>query len=218
MEVVGASTQIMESKIKSMLNPKAVLLFSGGMDSTLILHKYQNAIEHLLYVSLGTVQDGFQIVRARKLADHYKKEFNIIYMTNTCYSQEKIIKSTDAKRAIVPFRNGLFIAAATNFAAHHNLKVVLIGTHDFNNGPMPDTHENFIDRMTIATEYSDNVSVLAPLQTMSKKEIAQQMIDIQAPIEQTYSCYRGGIFHCGKCHACTERKLSLGDADPTMYK
>ena len=127
------------------------------------------------------------------------------------------------KSTVVPFRNGIMLSVACGLAESYGLKHVLIANHAGDHAIYPDCREPFIDAMSRAMKEGtyDGITIFAPYTNKSKADIARHGRSIGIDYGITYSCYKGGEKHCGKCGTCIERKEALAEAgidDPTEYE
>ena len=127
------------------------------------------------------------------------------------------------KSTVVPFRNGIMLAIAVGMAESYGLTKVLIANHAGDHTIYPDCRPAFIaaiDRAAQAGTFAD-VRVEAPYTHLTKGEIAAVGKRLKLDYAETWSCYKGGERHCGKCGTCIERKEALafaGIADTTDYE
>jgi len=127
------------------------------------------------------------------------------------------------KSTVVPFRNGIMLAIACGLAESRGLDTVLIANHCGDHAIYPDCRGAFINAMSAAMSNGTyaKVKINAPYTDISKTDIARIGKMIGVDYAKTYSCYKGGEKHCGKCGTCVERKEALHDAgidDPTEYE
>lgn len=127
------------------------------------------------------------------------------------------------KSTVVPFRNGIMLAIAAGMAESYGLSHVMIANHGGDHAIYPDCRPEFISAMSNATEAGsyNGVTVLAPYTNITKGDIARRGKELGIDYNETWSCYKGGEKHCGKCGTCVERKEALHDAgieDTTEYE
>lgn len=127
------------------------------------------------------------------------------------------------KSTVVPFRNGIMLAVAAGVAESNGLKNVLIANHAGDHTIYPDCRPEFINAIDQATQAGTfvNVRVLAPYTNISKTDIAKRGKTLGIDYTETWSCYKGGDKHCGRCGTCVERKEALAGAgieDHTEYE
>ena len=127
------------------------------------------------------------------------------------------------KSTVVPFRNGIMLSIACGIAESRGLKNVMIANHFGDHSIYPDCRAAFVEAMSKAMSEGtyDGVKVFAPYTGISKTDIARNGAALGIDYTETYSCYKGGAKHCGKCGTCVERKEALHDAgveDRTEYE
>ena len=129
---------------------------------------------------------------------------------------------SNMKSTVVPFRNGIMLAIACGIAESNKLTRVLIANHSGDHTIYPDCRQQFIDAMSAAMTNGtyEGVHIFAPYTNISKANIAQRGARIGINYAETYSCYKGGVNHCGKCGTCIERREAPAEAgvtDTTTY-
>ena len=127
------------------------------------------------------------------------------------------------KSTVVPFRNGIMLSIACGIAESNGLTKVLIANHAGDHAIYPDCRPEFVNAMSEAMSAGtyENVTVFAPYTLLTKTEIALRGKQIGLDYSETYSCYKGGKNHCGKCGTCRERIEALREArvhDTTVYE
>ncbi len=126
------------------------------------------------------------------------------------------------KLTVVPNRNMLLLSVAAAWAISTKADVVAYAAHGGDHSIYPDCRKEFIEQLGKAIEIADwhTTRLLAPFAEMTKGDIAKLGQALRAPMELTWSCYKGGERHCGRCGTCVERieafKLG-GIKDPTVY-
>lgn len=125
---------------------------------------------------------------------------------------------------IVPGRNAVFLSAAAGLASSKTTDreeaIIVTATHGGDHELYPDCRPEFITAMDKALRLGSGVGVWAPFSDKTKAEIAQLGTEAGAPLELTWSCYKGGAYHCGTCGTCMERReafITAGITDPTSY-
>ena len=127
------------------------------------------------------------------------------------------------KSTVVPFRNGIMLAIAAGIAETNDISHIMIANHSGDHTIYPDCRENFISAMSAATHAGtyNGVTLFAPYTNITKSQIAKRGKELGIDYTETWSCYKGGEKHCGKCGTCVERKEALRDAgieDKTLYE
>ena len=127
------------------------------------------------------------------------------------------------KSTVVPFRNGIMLSVAAGLAESRNLTKVMMANHFGDHDIYPDCRKEFVDAMSQAMSAGTyaNITIDAPYTLISKADIARRGKSLGVDYGQTWSCYKGGKIHCGKCATCLERKAALAEAginDTTEYE
>ena len=227
---------------------KALVLFSGGVDSTTALgmavNKYGRDNVIALSVSYGQKHDR-EIRAAVDIAKHYGVEhlfldLSKIFQYSNCsllqQSTEAVpeesyaaqIEKTHGEKPVstyVPFRNGLFLSSAASIALSKECEVIYYGAHadDSAGFAYPDCSEAFNNAMNEAIwEGSGHqLRIEAPFVNMPKSEVVRIGLELGVPYELTWSCYEGGDVPCGKCGTCIDRAEAFaanGVADPALNR
>ncbi|MBP5380045.1 MAG: 7-cyano-7-deazaguanine synthase QueC [Ruminococcus sp.] len=224
---------------------KALVLFSGGVDSTTCLgiavNKY-GADEVLALPLYYGQKHSRELEAARKIAARYgvkHKELDLalIFADSDCSllsgSTEDIpresyaeqLKKTDGKpvSTYVPFRNGLFLASAASIALSNGCTEIYYGAHsdDAAGNAYPDCSSDFNDAINRAIYLGsgNELSVIAPFIGMNKAQVVAEGLKLNVPYELTWSCYEGGDRPCGVCGTCRDRAAAFkanGMDDPAM--
>lgn len=127
------------------------------------------------------------------------------------------------RRTVVPFRNGIMLAIACGLAESRGAEAVVIAAHSGDHAIYPDCREPFLRAMAEAMERGTyaGVKLLRPFVGCDKAEIVRCGVAIGVDYARTWSCYKGGEIHCGRCGTCVERREAFrlaGVPDPTVYE
>lgn len=127
------------------------------------------------------------------------------------------------KSTVVPFRNGIMLSIAVGIAESNGLKYVMMANHAGDHTIYPDCTPQFVDAFDAAACAGTfvNVRLRSPYTNITKGEIAQRGKALGLDYAETWSCYKGGTYHCGKCGTCVERREALAEAgieDTTVYE
>ncbi len=212
----------------------AVIIVSGGMDSITLLHEYKEKIALAITFNYGSNHAKNEIAFARLHCERLGIKHIIIpldFMHQ--YFKSSLLQGADAipeghyadenmKSTVVPFRNGIMLSIACGIAESNELTEVMIANHFGDHDIYPDCREDFIKAMSAAMTNGTykHVKVVAPYTGITKGEIAKKGKELRINYAETWSCYKGGDKHCGKCGTCVERKEALKYAeieDPTEY-
>ena len=212
----------------------AVIIISGGMDSTTMLYEYKDEIAMAITFDYGSTQNGRErvcaVTHCQRLGIKHiviQLEFMFRYFKSALLGNPEDIPEGDyndesMKSTVVPFRNGIMLAIAAGIAESNGLKRVMIANHAGDHSIYPDCRPGFINAMSEAMSAGtyEHITVFAPYTYLSKKEIAEHGKALGLDYSETYSCYKGGEKHCGKCGTCRERIEAFraaGIDDTTEY-
>lgn len=204
----------------------SVIVLSGGMDSVTLLHDYVDSIALAVTFDYGSRHNAREIECARKNCEILGVEHLVIpldfmgkyFKSSLLIGGEEIpeghYSDENMKSTVVPFRNGIMLSIAAGLAESRGLKNVMLANHSGDHAIYPDCRPGFIDAMSLAIEHGtyDGVKIVAPYTGISKSDIARIGKKIGVDYCLTYSCYKGGEKHCGKCGTCVERMEALRDA------
>jgi 7-cyano-7-deazaguanine synthase len=133
------------------------------------------------------------------------------------------------KQTVVPNRNAIMLSIAYGIAMGAGAEVVAFGAHAGDHTIYPDCRPEFVNALDFAfrtgaawttDELSYVPQVASPFVEYSKADIARLAYMLHVPIEETWSCYKGGDIQCGTCGTCYERREAFELAkvpDPTIY-
>ena len=127
------------------------------------------------------------------------------------------------KSTVVPFRNGIMLSIAVGIAESNGLKYVMMANHGGDHTIYPDCRPEFVDAFDQAASAGTfvNVHLRSPYTNITKSDIARKGKALGIDYSQTWSCYKGGEKHCGKCGTCVERREAFAEAgieDTTEYE
>ena len=217
------------------MKKSGLIILSGGMDSVTLLYDYKETIGMAITFNYGSNHSRREIHFAKY---HCKKlgikhaVINLPFVRK--YFKSSLLEGADAipeghyadenmKSTVVPFRNGIMLSIACGIAESNGLKYVLIANHGGDHAIYPDCRPDFIFAMEKAMECGtyEGVRVLSPYVNITKGEIAEKGYILGIDYSKTWSCYKGGEYHCGKCGTCVERKEAMQEAgieDNTIYE
>lgn len=213
----------------------SVIIISGGMDSTTLLYDMKERIALGVSFDYGSNHNEREISFARLHCDRLGIKHIVIrlgFMHE--YFKSSLLEGADAipeghyaddnmKSTVVPFRNGIMLAIAAGIAESNGLKYVMMANHGGDHAIYPDCRPEFVKAMSAATKAGtyQGIEVLAPYTGLTKTDIARRGKQLGIDYAETWSCYKGGERHCGKCGTCVERREALRDAgidDTTEYE
>ena len=216
---------------------RAIVVFSGGMDSATALWWALREFRDVAAVSFeyGAKHNARELAAAaticKKLAvpqtviplDFIGRTFHSSLLKTGGDIPEGNYNEENMASTVVPFRNGIMLAAAAGLAEDSGFSAVILGNHTGDHAIYPDCRPEFIDGMAkaIETGTGGKVKLLSPFCNMTKGEIAALGAKLGVDFSLTWSCYNGREKHCGKCGTCRERREAFreaGLADPTVYE
>lgn len=236
------------------MTSKAVVVLSGGLDSSTLAHYVANEGYDVYGISFNYGQ------RHTKELNSACHTMNLVRGTHGRYSSEhqqvhkvvslgiaelfegsgsSLVDDTDVpdghyaeetmKATVVPNRNMIMLSVAAAWTISIGAEAVFTGVHSGDHFIYPDCREEFISDVNDAIVTGNEgflpaarlvPYVNAPFMFKSKADIAQLAFDLNVDIARTWSCYKGGDIHCGRCGTCVERLeaiASTGNEDPTEY-
>ena len=213
----------------------SVIIVSGGMDSITLLYDHKDEIALGISFDYGSNHNAREIPFAKM----HCERLGIKHITITLDFMHQYFKSSlldgaeaipeghyaddNMKSTVVPFRNGIMLSIAIGIAESNNLDQVFIANHGGDHTIYPDCRPEFINAIDAAATAGtyNNVKVVAPYTKITKSDIARIGKKLGIDYTETWSCYKGGEEHCGKCGTCVERKEALAEAgieDKTIYE
>ena len=216
---------------------RAIVVFSGGLDSATALWWALSKFGEVGAVSFeyGAKHNARELAAAetiyRKLSvprtviplDFIGRNFHSSLLKTGGAIPEGNYNEENMASTVVPFRNGIMLAAAAGLAEDSGFSAIILGNHTGDHAIYPDCRPEFIDGMAKAIEAGTGgkVKLLSPFCRMTKGEIAALGAKLGVDFSLTWSCYNGRDRHCGKCGTCRERREAFreaGLADPTVYE
>ncbi|MEO6567582.1 MAG: 7-cyano-7-deazaguanine synthase QueC [Opitutaceae bacterium] len=215
---------------------KVVVLCSGGMDSVTAL--YSAAREHTVVAAIsfdyGAKHNHREIPFAREHAAKLGVRHEVVQLpfVNQLFASDLLMsggeipeghyEAENMKQTVVPFRNAIMLSIATGFAESVGAEALVIAAHGGDHAIYPDCREEFMQAMGSAMRLGTYVQIqlLRPFISLTKAEIAAVGAKLGVDFARTWSCYKGGEIHCGKCGTCVERREAFANAglpDPTRY-
>jgi 7-cyano-7-deazaguanine synthase len=224
-------------------NPKGVILLSGGMDScvTAAIARQTHDLA-LLHASYGQRTERRERQAFDEIADFYSVTERLVVRLDH-FAQIGGSALTDNRIAIpegeagtpaggneipstyVPFRNAHFLAVAVSWAEVIGASAVFIGAvaEDSSGYPdcRPEYYRVFQQLVRVGTRPETRIEIVTPVIGMRKREIIQRGIELDAPLDRTWSCYQFEDEACGSCDSCRLRLkafVEAGVTDPIAYR
>jgi len=217
---------------------RQLVVLSGGLDSTVCMAlAADESGEPPLALTFDYGQrHRAELDRAAGIAGHYRSEHLVVHLDTSAWGGSALtdpaveVPAAGSTEGIpdtyVPARNSIFLAVALGVAEARDLDDVWIGVNAVDYSGYPDCRPEFIDafRGVAATGQrrgveGDPIAIRTPLIGCSKEEIVRLGTDRGAPLQLTWSCYRGGDRPCGACDACVLRArgfAAAGIEDPAL--
>ncbi|MBP5522850.1 MAG: 7-cyano-7-deazaguanine synthase QueC [Bacteroidaceae bacterium] len=213
----------------------SALILSGGMDSVTMLYEYASDIALAISFDYGSNHNASEIPLARLHCERLAIRHIVIQLSfMPRYFRSSLLEGADAipegeysadnmSSTVVPFRNGIMLSIACGIAESHGLRRVMIANHGGDHNVYPDCRPDFIRDMSAAMSNGTDthVTVWAPYTNITKADIASRGKSLGVDYSLTWSCYKGGAVHCGRCATCLERREALrlaGIEDKTEYE
>ena len=215
---------------------RTVVIFSGGMDSTILLYHLLAEGHEVFALSVNYGQrHQVELEYAQRITGDLDIPHEIADLS-TISSLLGSSSQTDAsvavplghyaeenmKTTVVPNRNMIMLSVAVAWAIGQGASNVAYAAHAGDHAIYPDCRTEFAEALGHAIELCDwhKVKLICPFVDKTKADIARLGSELAVPFERTWSCYQGGDRHCGACGTCIERREALmvsGIADPTKY-
>jgi len=224
-------------------NKKALVLFSGGLDSTTALYWARKHFDETFLLTVHYAQrHDIEVKMAEKMASILSIPHHVIHFPlkdivfSALIDREKEIPNSLATSkneegipvTYVPFRNGIFLSLAAGFAESRDIGNIVTGFNLIDTPDYPDTTEAFTKKMEDAINEGSSASITGrkfkihtPLIDKSKKQIIELGLELNADYSYSVSCYRGREMPCLSCPSCDIRNSAftqLNMEDPLITR
>jgi 7-cyano-7-deazaguanine synthase len=224
--------------------PEAVVLLSGGLDSSTVLAMaIEKGFEPVALTFDYGQRHRRELESASDVARHFNVKDHIVFRLDLASiakssltdarktlrrpaSRDEI--STDVPDTYVPSRNMVFLSIASSLAESRGAEAVFIAANSVDFSGYPDCTPEFLAAFqkvlgtgTVVGMKGKPVRLEAPILSMSKDEIVREAVRLKVPLALTWSCYEGGERACGKCDSCVLRREGFekaGVRDPVEYE
>lgn len=215
----------------------AVVLASGGMDScvTTAIAARERELA-MLHVSYGQRTEKREMKAFNDVADFYQASrrmttsiAHLAQIGGSSLTDEKIevsqadLESKEIPTSYVPFRNAHLLSIATSWAEVIGANRIYIGAvaEDSSGYPdcRPEFYEAFQRAIEIGTKPETRVEIITPVIHLRKSEIVKLGVELGAPLELSWSCYKREDAPCGECDSCALRARGFREAglrDPIL--
>lgn len=204
----------------------AILVLSGGMDSTTMLYEYRERIAMAVSFHYGSNHNDKELAFAKLHCERLgiphviiplgfmKEHFQSSLLAGAEAIPEGNYDEENMKSTVVPFRNGIMLAIAAGLAENNGLQYVMYANHGGDHAIYPDCRPEFTEAMDSAMQAGtwNKVQLFSPYTTLTKAEIARHGLALGINYDETWSCYKGGDKPCGVCGTCREREEALREA------
>ena len=216
---------------------KALVLFSGGLDSTVLATQMKRDAEETRLLSINYGQrHAKELNHSQRVAKHLDLPHEILNLSQlgailggssltdkSLALPEGHYAEESMKSTVVPNRNMILLALAGGHALSLGFDTIAYAAHAGDHTIYPDCRPEFADAMDTALSLADwnTLSLHRPFVDMTKSDLVSLGTELDAPLHLTWSCYAGNEIHCGKCGTCVERKEAFALAnvpDPTKYE
>lgn len=222
---------------------KAISVFSGGLDCTVATSVYAKDYEiHAITFNYGQKAFERELQAAKEICEKRNWTHEVIDLpwlarisTSSLNTSEDIPevsiddlddieKSSETANSVwVPARNMVFTSIAVSYAESIGAEKIIVGWDAEEAATFPDNSKEFLNTFNelIDVGSPENINIEAPAINLTKEEIVKLGVKVGAPMEISYSCYKGGNKHCGVCESCMRRRRAftqLGIEDLSEYE
>lgn len=203
----------------------AVVLMSGGMDSTLcaaiaLSQGYEVAGLHLNYRqrteareerAFNEICDFYKITKRIVVDVSYFNQIGGSSLTDMDILVSRAnLDSKEIPTSYVPFRNANILAISTSWAEVIGASAILIGAMQLDSSGYPDCSQSFFDAfqkaIDLGTKPETQIEIITPLMNLTKADIVREGVKLGVPFHLTWSCYQNSDVPCGVCDSCALRK------------
>lgn len=211
---------------------KCVVVLSGGPDSATVAYWAKNEGYDVYGV---TFKYGQIAVKEVEYAGHIAERLKIPLKTIDFSALKDIFAGVTSlcddsleltpafsHPIIVPFRNAIFLATAVAYAVAIDATHIFYGAQGSDEANYPDCRRAFYQAFETAARLGTDtdIHIDAPFNELPKSAILKRGAELGVPFHLTWSCYRNGSTHCGRCESCVNRRTAFQDAglhDSTTY-
>ena len=222
---------------------RAISLLSGGLDCTVATSVYDEDYE-IFAITFNYGQKSFkrELQASREICNKMNWNHEVIELpwlsqiSNSSLNTDEEIpeltkddlddleKSKESASSVwVPARNTVFTSIALSYAESIGAEIIIVGWNDEEGTTFPDNSKEYLEKFNelISVGSPNKIKIEAPAINLNKEEIVKLGIEYGAPIELSYSCYKGTEKQCGVCESCVRRKRAfenLGIKDMSEYE
>lgn len=215
---------------------RTVLILSGGLDSSVLLYHLQAEGHDVRALSIDYGQrHSRELEHARRITEAVSAVHRIVDLRNLAplFAGSGLVDQNieipvgeyaaeNMQITVVPNRNMIMLSIAAAWALSEKASAVSFAAHHGHHTLYADCRPEFIEALAHAIHLADDerVDLIAPFATWTKADIVRRGAELGVPFGMTWSCYKGGNAHCGRCSTCVERREAFVLAaipDPTQY-
>lgn len=213
---------------------KTILIYSGGLDSTVLLYRLINTGHIVKTLSFYYKQKHKKEI---EVAKYFTNKLNISHtivnlphklLSSSCLTSNQKVpeghyEEESMKNTVVPNRNMIMLSLGVAFAINEKYNNVAFAGHSGDHAIYPDCRKIFVDSLDKTCKLGnwEQIDIIAPFINFTKKEIVETGKFYNVEMSKTWSCYNGRKYHCGKCGTCVERKEAFqlsNIKDNTVYE
>lgn len=210
---------------------KAISVMSGGLDCTVATSVYDKDYEiHAITFNYGQKAAEQEIIASRKICEKMGWSHEVVDLAwlaqisnSSLNTSEDIPEVTEedldnldkssetASNVWVPARNTVFTSIALSYAESIGAEIIIVGWNGEEGETFPDNSKEYLEEFNelIDVGSPDKIRIEAPAIDLNKEEIVELGIEVGAPMELSYSCYKGEEKPCGVCESCMRRKRAF---------
>jgi 7-cyano-7-deazaguanine synthase len=210
---------------------KAISVFSGGLDCTVATCVYDKDYEiHAITFNYGQKAFNQELKASKNICEKMGWRHEVIELpwlskisTSSLNTDEEIPEvdendlddldksSETASNVWVPARNTVFTSIALSYAESIGAEIIIVGWNGEEGETFPDNSREYMDEFNelISVGSPDKIRIEAPAINLNKEEIVELGVEVGAPMNLSYSCYKGGDEPCGICESCMRRKRAF---------
>ena len=210
---------------------KAISVLSGGLDCTVATSVFDEEYEiHAITFDYGQKAVKQEINASKSICEKMGWTHEVIdlpWLSNISTSSlntdadipelgedelDDLDKSSEtASNVWVPARNTVFTSIALSYAESIGAEIIIVGWNGEEGATFPDNSKQYMEKFNelIDVGSPDKIRIEAPAIDLNKEEIVELGIEVGAPMELSYSCYKGDDKPCGVCESCVRRKRAF---------
>lgn len=210
---------------------KAISIFSGGLDCTVATCVYDNDYEiHAITFDYGQKAFKQELKASKNICEKMGWSHEVIRLpwlskisTSSLNTDDEIPEVTEddlddlkkssetADNVWVPARNTVFTSIGLSYAESIGAEIIIVGWNGEEGETFPDNSKEYLDEFNelISVGSPEKIRIEAPAINLNKEEIVNLGVEVGAPMELSYSCYKGEDEPCGVCESCMRRKRAF---------